>query len=119
MQTNLESGSSNTCYANGVKEIVIHDTATDDKTLTVKTSGGATCFSTAFNGNDVYTTVGSITVNDASGATVASVKLDDSGNFYLVTCTGGQQVALDASCNKVWPISALMGSSCEEGCCTP
>jgi hypothetical protein len=119
MQTNLETGSSNTCYANGVKEIVIHDPATDDKTLTVKTSGGATCFSTAFNGNDVYTTVGSITVNDASGATVASVKLDDSGSFYLVTCTGGQQVALDASCSKAWPVSVLMGSSCEEGGCTP
>jgi hypothetical protein len=119
MQTNLESGNSNTCYANGVKEIVIHDSATDDKTLTVKTSGGATCFSTAFNGNDVYTTVGSITVNDASGATVASVKLDDSGSFYLVTCTGGQQVALDPSCSKAWPVSVLMGSFCEEGGCAP
>jgi hypothetical protein len=119
MQTNLESGNSNVCYANGVKEIVIHDLATDDKTLTVKTSGGATCFSTAFNGNDVYTTMGSITVNDASGATVASVKLDDSGSFYLVTCTGGQQVALDASCSTAWPVSMLMGSYCEEGGCAP
>jgi hypothetical protein len=114
----LESGSWNTCYDNGVKEIVVHDTYTDDKTLAVK-KDGVTCFSTAFNGNDVYTTVGSITVNDASGATVASVKLDESGNFYLATCTGAQEVALDPSCNRTWPVSALMGTSCEEGGCTP
>jgi hypothetical protein len=114
----LVTASWNTCYANGVTEIVVHDTDTDDRTLEVK-KDGATCFSTAFNGNDVYTTVGSITVNDASGEAVASVKLDDSGSFYLVTCTGGEQVALDPSCNQAWPVAALMGSSCEEGGCTP
>ena len=117
-QTNLETGSWNTCYDNGIKEIVVHDTQTDNKTLTVK-NGSSTCFSTAFNGNDVYTCMGAITVNGASGAAVASVTLDCSGTFYKVTCTGGQEVSLDPSCSKVWPMSALMGSGCEEGGCTP
>lgn len=117
-QTNLETGSWNTCYDNGVKEIVVNDVNTDDKTLTVK-NGSSTCFSTAFNGNDVYTCMGAITVKDASGATVASVALDCSGAFYTVTCTGGQAVALDPSCQTAWPVSALMGSGCEEGGCTP
>ena len=118
MQADLITGSSNTCYDNGVVEIMIHDVDTDDRTLTVK-KDGSVCFSTAFNGNDVYTTLGSITVNDASGTTVASVKYDDSGTFFLVTCTGAQQVPLDPSCGDVWPVSGLMGSHCEEGGCTP
>jgi hypothetical protein len=117
-QTDLETGSWNTCYANGVTEIVVHDVSTDDKTLTVK-KGGSTCFSTAFNGNDVYVGAGSITVKDASGATVASVRLDDTDNLFKVTCTGGQEVSLDMTCKRVWPVSALMGTGCEEGGCTP
>jgi len=116
-QTNLETGSWNTCYDNGIKEIVVNDVNTDDKSLTVK-NGSSTCFSTAFNGNDVYTCMGAIKVMDASGAAVASVVLDCSGTFYKVTCTGGQEVALDPSCATSWPLSALMGSGCEEGGCT-
>jgi hypothetical protein len=116
----VDTGSSNTCYANGVKEIVVHDVNTDDRTLTV-TKGGATCFSTEYNGNDVYSNTGAITVMDASGVTVASVMYDDTLTFYLVTCTGGQEVALDPSCGNVWPASVLMGSGCqnEGGCATP
>jgi len=117
-QTNLETGSWNTCYDNGIAEIVVNDVNTDDMTMTVK-NGSSTCFSTAFNRNDVYTCVGSITVKDASGAAVASVTLDCSGAFYTVTCTGGQAVALDPSCGTAWPISMLMGSGCNEGGCTP
>ena len=117
-QMNLESGSWNTCYDNGVKEIVVNDAITDDKTLTVK-NGSSTCFSTAFNGNDVYTCMGAVTVKDASGAAVASVTLDCSGAFYLATCTGSSEVALDPSCGTVWPVSALLGSHCDEGGCTP
>jgi hypothetical protein len=118
-QTDLATGSSNTCYANGVKEINIHDVDTDNRSLTVK-KGSSTCFSTAFNGNDVYVGMGSVTVKDASGATVASVRLDDTDDLFKVTCTGGQEVSLDKSCKSVWPISGLMGTSCSnEGTCTP
>ena len=68
VQNDTATGSSNTCYANGVKEINVHDAETDDRALTV-TKGSSTCFSTAFNGNDVYVGMGSVTVKDASGAT--------------------------------------------------
>jgi hypothetical protein len=117
----VETGSSNTCYANGVKEINVHDVSTDDRALTVK-KGTSTCFTTAYNGNDVYVGAGFVTVKDTSGTTVASVRLDDQDNLYKVTCTGSQEVSLDMSCKKVWPVSGLMGtggSSCTDGDCAP
>ena len=118
-QTDQTNGNTNTCYSNGVKEITIHDINTDDRAMTV-TNGTKTCFSTAFNGNDVYGGSGGIiTVKDASGATVADVMYDDTLSFYLVTCTGAQQVATDPSCLTVWPASILMGSQCPDGTCTP
>jgi hypothetical protein len=117
-QADLATGSSNSCYSNGVTEIMVHNPQTDDRTLTVK-KAGSTCFSTEFNGNDFYNGVGNITVMDASGATVGSVAYDYAGDFYKVTCTGSQEVALDQSCANVWPVSVLMGSHCEEGGCTP
>ncbi|HJX54710.1 MAG TPA: hypothetical protein VJ801_18225 [Polyangia bacterium] len=117
-QMNLETGSWNTCYDIGIKEIVVNDPQTDDKTLAVK-NGSSTCFSTAFNGNDVYVGMGSITVKDASGTAVASVRIDDADSLYKVTCTGSQEVVLDNSCRSAWPVSALMGSHCDEGGCTP
>jgi hypothetical protein len=119
--TDLDTGSANFCFANGVVEIVVHDVMTDDRTMTAQ-KNGSTCFSTAYNGNDVYSGIAAITVKNASGATVASVRIDDTDNLYKVTCTGSQEVTLDQSCSSVWPVSALMasiGSSCEEGDCTP
>jgi hypothetical protein len=117
-QSDSATGSSNTCYANGIKEIDVHDVETDDRTLTVK-NGAATCFSTTFNGNDVYNGAGAITVKNASGDTVASVTIGYEDRLYKVTCTGGQEVSLDQSCSGVWPISGLMGSHCDEGVCAP
>ena len=119
IQKDLASGNTNTCYDNGVAEIVVHDTMTDDSTLTLK-KGTSTCFSTTFNGNDVYNGAGAITVINASGTAVASVAIDYVGRFFVVTCTGGQDVALDSSCSNVWPLSVLMGSDCQnEGDCQP
>ncbi|HJX65798.1 MAG TPA: hypothetical protein VJ860_17800 [Polyangia bacterium] len=117
--TDLSTGSYNTCYANGIKEIVVHDVSTDLRTMTVK-KGSSTCFSTEFDGNAVMSGYGgSITVRDASGATVATVKYDDTVTYYLVTCTGAQEVAIDVSCKTAYPTSILMTSKCEEGGCTP
>jgi hypothetical protein len=62
---------------------------------------------------------GAITVTNASGAKVASVTIDATSNLYTVTCTSGQAVVLDQSCINVYPVSALMGSGCEEGACVP
>jgi hypothetical protein len=117
-QTNLETDSWNTCYANGIKESVVTDSSTLNMTLTVK-KGAATCFSTAFNKGDVLAGSGTIAVTNASGTKVASVRIDTTSNLYKVTCTGGQEVVLDQSCSSVYPVSTLMGSGCDEGGCTP
>lgn len=116
MQTDLDTGNSTTCYANGITEVRTVDSTTGDRTMTLE-KGSSICFSTAYNGNDVYSYSAPITVIDASGATVAKVALDSSGLFYTVSCTGGQPVALVPSCSNVWPVSVLMGSSCDEGGC--
>jgi len=118
MLTDLSTGSYNNCYENGVKEILVHDVQTDLRTLTVK-KNGSTCFSTSFDGNAVFSGAGGIiTVKDASGATVATVRFDDAISYLLVTCTGAQEVATDPSCLKVYPTSILTASTCEEGGCS-
>ena len=118
-QTDLSTESYNTCYANGVKEIVDHNVSTDIRTMTVK-KGSSTCFSTVFDGNAVYSGAGgSITIKDGSGKTVATARYDDAISYYLITCTGAQEVATDPSCLDVWPTSILTTSKCEEGGCTP
>jgi hypothetical protein len=116
----LTTGSYNTCYANGIKEIVDHNISTDLRTMTVK-KGSSTCFSTEFDGNAVFSDAGGIiTVRDASGKIVATVRYNDfTLTYLLVTCTGAQEVATDPSCLKVWPTSILTTSKCEEGGCTP
>ena len=118
-QTDLNTTSYNTCYANGIKEIVVHDVSTDYRTMTVK-KGSSTCFSTGFDGNAVYSGAGGIiTVMDASGATVATARYDDNITFYYITCTGAAEVATDPSCLHVYPTSILTTSGCDEGGCTP
>jgi hypothetical protein len=117
-QTDLSADNWNTCYANGIKESVITDPSTFNMTLTVK-KGSSTCFSTAFSKSEVIAGTSAITVKSATGTNVASVKVDATSNLYKVTCTGGQEVVLDQSCSNVYPVSALMGSGCEEGACVP
>jgi hypothetical protein len=114
----LETGSSNTCYDNGVKEIIVNNPTTGDKTVTVK-KGSTTCLSTAFNEPNVLAGNGAITLKNGSGTTVATLTIDPASSIYSVTCTGGKEVVLDDSCADVWPIPPLMGSPCDEGACSP
>lgn len=117
--TNLETDDYNTCFPNGVVESAVINQTSGNTTLTVKQSS-TTCFVTTFNYNQAWSGTGSITVVDASGKTVATVRMDAMDNLRnLVTCTGSQEVALDLSCGNVWPISALTGSKCNEGGCSP
>lgn len=117
--TNLETDDYNTCFPNGVVESAVIDQTSGNTTLSVKQSS-TTCFSTTFNYNQAWSGTGSITVVDASGKTVATVRMDAMDNLRnLVMCTGAPEVALDLSCANVWPISALTGSKCNEGGCSP
>lgn len=117
--TNLVTDNYNTCFPNGVIESAVIDQTSGNTTLTIK-QNTTTCFSTTFNYVKAWSGTGSIAVVDASGNAVASVRMDANDNLRNhVTCTGGQDVSLDLSCQNVWPISALTGSKCNEGGCTP
>jgi len=117
--TNLDTDNYNTCFPNGVIESAVIDQTSGNTTLTIK-QNTTTCFSTTFNYVKAWSGTGSIAVVDASGNAVASVRMDANDNLRNhVTCTGGQDVSLDLSCQNVWPISALTGSKCNEGGCTP
>jgi hypothetical protein len=119
-QTDLITDDYNSCFPNGVAESGVLDNSTNITTLTVK-KNGSTCFSTVFEGNDVYSGAGGIiTVKDACGTTVATLKFNDDLTAYVVTCAGATAgVTTDQSCRNVWPTSAVMGSTCDEGACTP
>ena len=117
--TNLDTDNYNTCFPNGVIESAVIDQTSGNTTLTIK-QNTTTCFSTTFNYVKAWSGTGSIAVVDASGNAVASVRMDANDNLRnLVTCAGGQEIPLDLSCQNVWPISALTGSKCNEGGCTP
>ena len=117
--TNLDTDDYNTCFPNGVIESAVIDQTTGNTTLTIK-QNTTTCFTTTFNYVKAWSGMGSIAVMDASGNAVASVRMDANDNLRNhVTCTGAPEVSLDLSCQNVWPISALTGSKCNEGGCTP
>ena len=76
--TNLETDDYNTCFPNGVVESAVIDQTSGNTTLTVKQSS-TTCFVTTFNYNQAWSGTGSITVVDASGKTVATVRMERHG----------------------------------------
>ncbi len=76
--TNLETDDYNTCFPNGVVESAVIDQTSGNTTLSVKQSS-TTCFSTTFNYNQAWSGTGSITVVDASGKTVATVRMERHG----------------------------------------
>jgi hypothetical protein len=121
-QEDLGTGDKNFCYANGVKKITVLNIG-DSSTALTMTKSGSTCFTTAYNGNDFFNSAGDLIVNDASGATIATLDMDaDTSTLYIVTCPGADPVTLNESCNNSWPVSGLTDQSngdCTAGTCTP
>ena len=117
-----DTGDKNFCYGNGVKKITTLDVSDYSTALTV-TKSGATCFTTAFIGDDFFNSEGDLTVKDPSGATVATLAMDpDTSTHFIVTCPGADPVTLDDSCKTVWPVSGLTdqgGATCTDGTCSP
>jgi hypothetical protein len=117
-----DTGDKNFCYGNGVKKITVLDISDYSTALTV-TKAGSTCFTTAYIGNDFFNSEGNLTVNDASGATVATLAMDpDTSTHFIVTCPGADPVTLDDSCQTVWPVTGLTdqsGDTCTDGTCSP
>jgi len=112
-QSDLTTLSSNTCYSNGVKQIVSTST-TGTMTMTLK-NGSSICYSM-----DIALTAqpSTVTFKNASGSVVATGTYDSTTQATTVTCTGGQAITLNSSCQSI--ASAIGGgSTCTDGACTP
>lgn len=112
-QSDLTTGVSNQCYANGVKVLTSFNLATQAIVLTYK-NGSTTCYSLEVGAS--ATGAETLTVKNASGATIATGTSD--GTTSTVTCSGGSAVTLNAACQ-----GAMGGPSsttqCTTGTCTP
>ncbi|MFZ5892407.1 MAG: glycoside hydrolase family 2 TIM barrel-domain containing protein [Myxococcota bacterium] len=105
-QENAETGDKSVTYANGVKQVSVLKISDYSTALTVSNSG-ATCFTSAYIGNDFFNGAGDLTVKNASGAAVATIRMDSTSSYYIVTCTGSPPVNVDKACAKNWPMSGL------------
>jgi hypothetical protein len=123
-QTDLTTGSTNICYSNGVKAIealnINMSTGSVTMTMTYK-NGSSTCYSVDIGG---LTATGggtpTLTFKNASGSTVATGTVDSTTNAVTITCTGGQPVTLNSSCDTASYASAGTGTAdCTTGTCAP
>jgi hypothetical protein len=111
-QVDLATYSSNVCYSNGVKELMSMDPTTGVALVTFK-NGSTTCF-TLEEVASASGTSSSLTIKNGSGQTVAT-GTNNSGGTTTITCTGGQPVTFDSSCD---PTSAAATTDCAEGSCS-
>jgi hypothetical protein len=111
-QVDLTTYSSNVCYSNGVKELMSLDMTTGVAVVTVK-NGNTTCF-TLEEVAPVIGTSSSLTIKNGSGQTVAT-GTNNSDGTTTITCTGGQPVTFDSSCD---PMSSAATTNCTEGSCS-
>lgn len=110
-QMDMTTFASNTCYSNGVKELMA--ISASGMTMTVK-KDSSTCYSV-----DVSAT-GVLTFKNGAGSPVATGTYDKNAGTTTVTCTGGQPVTLNASCDTADMGGAMTGGSdCTDGVCTP
>jgi len=103
----------NICYSNGVKVITAVDLSTYAVSVTFK-SATKTCLTMSGTGAATSTT---LTMKNGSGTTIGTMTEDTSASASVttVTCTGGQPVTLDSSCD----FGASSGASCTDGACAP
>lgn len=106
-QTDMTTFASNTCYSNGVKEIMT--IAATGETFTVK-NGTSTCYS--FESDST----GAIKFKNGSGSVVATGTYNSATKVTTVTCTGGAAVTLNAACDSA---SSSSTANCTDGTCTP
>ncbi|MGC4091224.1 MAG: glycoside hydrolase family 2 TIM barrel-domain containing protein [Polyangiaceae bacterium] len=101
-----ETGRTTVTYDNGVKQVSVLS-VTDYSTALTVSNGANTCFTTAYIGNDYFNGAGTLSVKNASGAEVATLRMDATSSYYIVTCAGAQPVNVDKACAKTWPFSGL------------
>lgn len=108
-QTDTTTFATNSCYSNGVKEIMT--IALSGIAITYK-KGTSTCYSINID------STGAISFKNAAGSVVATGTYDSTTTATTVTCTGGQAVTVNSSCDS----STMGGTSapdCTQGTCTP
>src|SRR5450631_1002155 len=112
-QSSTTSFNTNTCYSNGVKVITAVDLSTYAVTVTFK-NATKTCLTMSGTGAATSTT---LTMKNGSGTTIGTMTEDTSASASVttVTCTGGQPVTLDSSCD--FGTSSGASSSCTDGAC--
>lgn len=108
------TGSTNRCWANGVKEISAVDIATLSATITLK-KGSTVC--AVFASDASQAAAGVFTIKNGSGQAIGTGTTDANGNT-VITCTGGTPVTLSSDC-EIGASSASSPSSCTAGTCTP
>ncbi len=113
-QMDATTGLGNSCYSNGVKVLTTYDFTSQNIVATIKNAGG-TCYTfnigTSAAGDSTYAYI----IKNASGQTVATGTRDAAGTT-IITCTGGQPVTLNSSCDTA---TLIANSSCTPGTCTP
>jgi hypothetical protein len=112
------------CHANGVKALRTGTQPGADGTvpfeMTVK-KGDSVCYAVSGWMGPGSAAMGSFTYKDASGATLLTETIDQSGNA-TVTCSGGTPTLIDAACDS--PVSGLTGlapgmdGTCTQGTCS-
>jgi hypothetical protein len=110
----------NDCYASGVKMHASMGMDMSSATITVK-NGSSICYSLLMTGilsgvSDVSTLV----FRNSSGATVATIAVNNTTSVEMVTCPGGTPTVVDATCgNSSGNLSSTIpnGLNCTPGYC--
>ena len=110
----------NDCYASGVKMHASMGMDMSSATITVK-NGSSICYSLLMTGilggvSDVSTLV----FRNSSGATVATIAVNNTTSVSTVTCPGGTPTVVDATCgNNSGNLGSAIptGSNCTPGLC--
>jgi hypothetical protein len=114
-QSDATGYTGNTCYSNGVKVIGTIDMASLSLIMTYKNSKGV-CYSMQVS-EDATTGGGVFTFKNSSGTVVGSGTSD--GTTTTITCTGGQPVTLDSTCDTSSFDPTAASDTCTKGTCTP
>lgn len=112
-QTDTVTYATNTCYANGVKQITSLNAVTGSAVVTVK-NGSATCYSMEIGGITATATNYTLTVKNSSGQIIATGTVDGAGST-TIACTGGQPVTIDSNCDPTGSSSST--TTCTTGTC--
>jgi hypothetical protein len=112
------------CHANAVKTLRTGTQPGADGTVPFEmtvTKGGSVCYALSGSVGSASAAMGSFTYRNASGSTILTETIDQSGNA-TVTCPGGTPTLIDAACDS--PVSGLTGlapgmdGTCTQGTCS-